>query len=1680
MQKKFDSQFFENILNGINSNICITDAETDEIVYMNDSCRDTFHLANPEGAVCWKVLQKGMTKRCDFCKIDRLKTMKEGQSYFWEKRNTVNGKIYLYQDTLKNVGDTLYHVQNSIDITDYVQICMEALTDELTGVLTRKEGKNKIEEILKCMKKDEQFTVALYDINGLKWVNDTYGHLEGDRLLSYVAQTIEQELEAPDFVFRLSGDEFIIIFMNKSTDEANRWMHSILDVLKKGRKEVGIDYDVTFSYGLATIQGREKLNVSDVLSIVDTQMYIQKRDYYMAKEQKKQSKELVRPKSKFSFQYNKENLFDVLDNSIDDYIFASNLKTGKFMYSYKMMLDFGLPSQVLENAVDFWEKRIHPEDGDMFRKSNLEIAEGKAERHTIVYRAKNAKGEWVHLMCRGQMVRDKDGNPDLFGGIIRNLDKKESDINEELRIISESSSEGIFKVARADGYPVLYANDGYYELHGYTKKQMAEELGNHASNFIYQEDQKKVEEMVAEGAAAQNRHMILEYRICKRDGSIAWVHVNAGIIPDANGTDIIIGMIMDITERRELEEKLMRTEQLFQTASKNTRFNMWEYDIEQKRILQTEESREIHGEEMIVENVPERLIETGYVHPDYADMMRKFYQEVEAGNPVTSVTLRVRLNQKSEQYWWEKTTYTIVRWNDGKPVWAVGMSEDVTAQKEAEIRVFEEARMRELLSEDIFCSFQINLSKNSLEKLWNYVEGKEEINISGKGYEEIYRRIFESIANEDDKKKFQQQYDMEQIFKIASEDGKISDFEFRQKQKNGVILWVILNMRIIVSPETREMFLFGYLKNIDSIKRRELSLKQKAEIDEVSGFYNFSTAQLLIEEIIETAEKNSCALALLDVDNFKEINETGGFLSGDILLREISSAIAESISFPCVKARVNGDVFLLFCYNLSGQNGIRESMEKIRKYVSKTYNIEGEKFEVTVSAGMAMSFSAGMTYEQIYQCAGHALNIAKREGKNRLLMYRDVEKMEDGMNIEIVVDPENCEIIDMNTTGQIAFGVPGVINSGIKCHELLYNDIMPCSFCHKKMAVDEKQSWKCFVTRLNKVMYVKVQCKMKEGKMVKCISLQEKHVQDQNVESMTVLNMLKECWKRIERGESTFTVLATFINYIADIFQAGSIALYEKEENSGQLYLEQIWNMEQAAARSDFNQEFHYLEEALEIAFPQNNIVIEGPESVGYAKLEAFYGEGKVPLPVILTGSYEEKKLVSLLVLEHAKEKAEAFQTLDTIAEFMHQIIQICNLHQQYENAIQYDQKTGILNYQSYMCSLEQLNEEKYSTFGIFGIHIADLKTYNKIYGTKEGDMLLKATADILVNVFGEENVFRMSGARFFALSPNITYENFQHRCDKGRRKLMKLQPEMFADATAWGEEVLSIKSLQEQVEEKLQIALTKMRMLNSEGERHSMGDMLSGIREAIENGEFCTYLQPKANVQTGEICGAEALIRYCDKQKGIIAPGRFLPQIESSGFIRVIDLFVLKDVCRIMKKWLALGWKPFPISLNFSRATILEPGILEETDKIVEEIGVPKELLQIEVTETIGSIDNNSLKGIVERFKEAGYKFALDDFGAEYSNIYVLYSLHLDALKLDRRIISDIYHDARAGVVVENVIDICKKLNIECVAEGVETEEHLGVLKKMSCDVIQGYLLNKPLPEDEFERQYIRKGSSK
>ena len=409
-------------------------------------------------------------------------------------------------------------------------------------------------------------------------------------------------------------------------------------------------------------------------------------------------------------------------------------------------------------------------------------------------------------------------------------------------------------------------------------------------------------------------------------------------------------------------------------------------------------------------------------------------------------------------------------------------------------------------------------------------------------------------------------------------------------------------------------------------------------------------------------------------------------------------------------------------------------------------------------------------------------------------------------------------------------------------------------------------------------------------------------------------------------------------------------------------------------------------------------------------------------------------------------------------------------MQEKYSYVMTHDRESGLLNYQSYIRCLSHENQEIYSSMGVAGIHIWDFKGYNQRYGHAGGDRLLAQLGEKIREIFKGADCYRISGAGFLIRFADVTKDRFE---EQGRRFQMEAEtlcPGQILCEYVWTAQVQAPMKLQQQVEEKLQIAMNQRSTRAYGGRTPAAARMLSELKQAIKRGGFTAFFQPKADLKTGRICGAEALVRYQHGRKGVITPDKFLPEIEKAGLIRYIDLFVLEESCRLMRQWLDEGWEGFPVSLNYSRITILEPGILEETCGITDRYRIPHRLISIEITETISAVDNISLKAITTAFAEAGYGISLDDFGTEYSNIHVLYDLPIKILKIDRSIVTDMFHNPKAGIVAQSVFAACKSLKIRTVAEGVETKEQADILKEMGCDMIQGYYINKPLPGDCFK----------
>lgn len=596
----------------------------------------------------------------------------------------------------------------------------------------------------------------------------------------------------------------------------------------------------------------------------------------------------------------------------------------------------------------------------------------------------------------------------------------------------------------------------------------------------------------------------------------------------------------------------------------------------------------------------------------------------------------------------------------------------------------------------------------------------------------------------------------------------------------------------------------------------------------------------------------------------------------------------------------------------------------------------------------------------------------------------------------------------------------------------------------------------------------------KRSRVSKIVSDREERDEPLRTERWNLKRFAEQNWREFEQGASPDEIAKRAFVSLGEETGAERITLFLGHPHGKEMRRQLEWISPESQADSLPEWKPNTPAELFWSVSPHQPVLtVDRGSGELYDRLrECFLGAPLCPTVICIA---RENETVTLGILAEGVKRPSLARRLESLTAFLRRIYFVQELRSRCRSAALQDAVTPLFNFEAYLQRLQRIREDVLSSLGIASVYIPNFKKYNQKYGMNGGNALLREIARILGEVFGAESCYRVSGATFRILCPDITYEYFMKQYQALEGKIAQKCAGRAVCASVWEQNAISLEEMEQQVDERIEIAANRLCAASSETENQSVDAILQGVKEKIESGNFTAYLQPKALAATGEICGAEALIRYRDEQQRVLPPSEFLRAIENAGAIREIDLFVLESICRTMRRWLDDGWEGFPVSLNFSRATILEPGILEVTNRIVEHWDIPKKQIEIEITETISSIDSIGLQDIVGRLSREGYRIAIDDFGADYSNIYVLYLLDIDTLKFDRKIINDIYYNKRAQTVVQTLLGLCRKMNITSVAEGVQTPEQLEALRKMSCDLIQGYYLNKPISMEEFRRLYIR-----
>ncbi|QJI29199.1 EAL domain-containing protein [Pseudomonas sp. ADAK18] len=244
---------------------------------------------------------------------------------------------------------------------------------------------------------------------------------------------------------------------------------------------------------------------------------------------------------------------------------------------------------------------------------------------------------------------------------------------------------------------------------------------------------------------------------------------------------------------------------------------------------------------------------------------------------------------------------------------------------------------------------------------------------------------------------------------------------------------------------------------------------------------------------------------------------------------------------------------------------------------------------------------------------------------------------------------------------------------------------------------------------------------------------------------------------------------------------------------------------------------------------------------------------------------------------------------------------------------------------------------------------------------------------------------------------------------------------------------------------------------------------LLQDLRNALEQGQFQLYYQPKFDAGTGRPVGAEALLRWEHPQQGLLMPDKFIELAEKTGLIIPIGEWVLNEACRQMQVWYAQGYRDWRIAVNLSALQFCHAGLVKSVASALERHQLPANSLTLEITETTAMSDADASMTVLQKLSDMGVDLSIDDFGTGYSSLMYLKRLPANELKIDRGFVRDLEHDSDDAAIVSAIVALGQALGLRIVAEGVETDVQQSFLTRLGCDSLQGYLLGHPLPAEAF-----------
>jgi len=530
---------------------------------------------------------------------------------------------------------------------------------------------------------------------------------------------------------------------------------------------------------------------------------------------------------------------------------------------------------------------------------------------------------------------------------------------------------------------ILHMNSYFYELLGIDKDSFPLDGILAFQTLLYPDDFQRFTAIIENAIQDGLSHFETEIRWICSDSSILWTRIR-GNIESCRERFRIHCCGENISVQKEMEKEAFLSEERFRIALTTTSIVIFDYDPRTKIYQSLIEADILLGLPRNMDNVPESIVKMGIIHPDSVEDFYRVFQKISEGALFSSAIIRAnRIGMDI----WIRLSLTNILDHDGESIRIIGFESDITREMNAKLAFIRENQYRSALLSNALAAYEINFSKNRILKM----EGDWLARFQGQVFEkysDAVNLIAETVIHSDDRKQYLKTYGWQSVVDAVHRGSTEIKLEHRRLNAANEMIWALSELYLFTDQTQNEVLGFFFVMDIHQQKTRELALKRKAEHDSLTGLLNKEHTERLLQNFLtDQSSDEKHGLMVIDLDNFKSVNDTFGHQKGDMVLAELGRLLYETFRSTDIIGRVGGDEFVVFLKNVTSMTKTVDLARNLCSLVTSQFNTFDQNFSISSSVGISEFPEDGKTYEELFRKADIALYEAKRHGKNCVFRY---------------------------------------------------------------------------------------------------------------------------------------------------------------------------------------------------------------------------------------------------------------------------------------------------------------------------------------------------------------------------------------------------------------------------------------------------------------------------------------------------------------------------------------------------------------------------------------------------------------------------------------------------------------------------------------------------------------------